>query len=182
MSYILAHANGLAVDVIFIALAAAIFSVSRSAAAGLALAYYSIALVFGHFGLAYFEYAHELTLDYHLSMAGLVLAFFIAILVKSNGYGLLKCALGLNFLLHSVLMIKEPAYQLDLISYNTHTVIYDSYQPARIVIVSLQILGLINGGQHGGRNHFNTRIRAYVRRTFDDFRFHSLRTLRAKRQ
>ena len=182
IDYILAHVNGLAVDVIFVALAAAIFICRRSIAAMYALICYSVTLVVAHFGLAYLKYAHQFTLDYHLLMAGLVLAFFALLLVKTNGYGLLKCAVGLNFLLHSVLVIKEPAYQLGLISYNTHTVIYDSYTDARIVIVSLQIMGLIIGGKYGRHDDTYNRIRSSIRRFFDDFRVYTNGLLRVKGQ
>ena len=181
IDYILAHLNGLVVDCIFILLVVAILIFSKSIAAMYALICYSVTLLLAHFGLAYLEYAYQLTVSYHLIMAGLVLAFFVSLLVKTNGYSLLKCAVGLNFLLHSVLLIKEPAYQLDLISYNTHTVIYDSYENARIIVVSLQILGLINGIKYGGNNDTNNRLRSRIWRTFNDFRVHTIRLLRVKR-
>jgi hypothetical protein len=124
---------------------------------------------------------HKFNVDYHLVMAGLVSAFFVCILVCSKGYGLLLCAIGLNVLLHAVMIIKEPAQQMHLISPKGYTVIYDSYENARILVVSLQLLGLTLGGKYGRYSDINSRFRSDIRRAFNDFRVHSIRLLRAKR-
>lgn len=181
IDHILAHVNGLVVDTIFAAIVAIIYLIKCDRALLVALGFYLLVLFVAHFGLAFFEYSHQLNVAYHALMIALILivsAYFIKV---KSGYGLFLCALGLNFLLHAAMVLKEPAQQMYLISPSTYTVIYNSYENARIIVVSLQLMGLILGGKYGRDNDINNRLRSRIRRAINDFRVHSLRLLRVKR-
>ncbi len=177
----LAHLNALTVDLIFTALAAVVFLIWRTRASILVLVNYSLIIFLVYGVLAYLRYSSAYIVDYHLLMAAYMAAFSILIQASVKKHGLLKLALWANVLLHGIMVTKEPAYQLDKITYDTYTVIYNSYSPTRIMIVSLQILGLIDGGIYGGRNDTYHRIRSHLRRYIHDFRVHTISLLRVKR-
>lgn len=178
----MAHINGFIVDSIFVLLAALSCWLWKTTAAKLVLANYSIILVLVYVVLAYLNYSSTYIVDYHLLMAVYVAAFSILIQVKVKRHGLLKLALWANVALHGVMILKEPAYQLDHISYTTYIMIYDGYSQTRIGIVSLQILGLIDGRYDGGRSDIIDRIRYNLSRHLNDFRVYSIRLPRVKKQ
>lgn len=175
-----AHLGGFIIDSIFVLIAIAIYYVSRNSVALCALVVYLTVLIFAYGGLELVNYNSIFNVDYHFLMAGLVLAFLI-FTVRKPSYWVLKLALCLNFLIHAVMIVKEPAQQMYLISSNAYTVIYNSYENARIIVVSLQLMGLINGIKYGGNNDTNNRLRSRIWRTFNDLRVHTIRLLRVKR-
>jgi len=179
----LEHLNGFIVDSIFVALAAIVFAVYRTRAALFVLANYMFILVTVYSVLTYLTFSYQYNVDYHLAMSLYTLMFLALVMVVIKKHALLKFGLALNFLLHGASMLKEPALQLGMINYGTYTAIYNSYPSARILIVSLQIMGCLI---HGDRTHrrsddINNRIRSSVRRVFNGLRVHSFSILRAKR-
>lgn len=181
MDFLHGRESGLIVDCIFVLLFFVAHTKLKNSASKSVLFFCVFIPVFAYCYLFAVEYMYKFNVDYNLIMAGLVSAFFIHVLIVSRGHGLLLCAIGLNVLLHAVMIIKEPAQQMHLISPKGYTVIYDSYENARILIVSLQLLGLTLGGKYGRYSDINNRFRSDISRAFDDFRVHSIRLLRAKR-
>jgi hypothetical protein len=164
-------------------LAALVLSVYRTRAALFVLVNYMFILVTVYGVLTYLTFSYKYNVDYHLAMSLYTLMFLALVIVTVKKHGLLKFSLALNLLLHGVMVLKEPMQQMSIISPSAYTVIYNSYPGARILIVSLQIMGLVI---HGDRTHrrsddINNRIRSSVRRMFDGLRVHSFSLLRVKR-
>lgn len=180
MNYVMAHLNGLVVDLIFIVMAFYCFRKNRSMASLVALFFFFLTTFCAHAGLAFVKYHYAFNVDFHLLMAIFMMAFFVVLMKMTVGYGLLKLAVGLNVLLHAVMILKEPAQQMYLISPKLYTVLYDSYPNARIVIVSLQILGLKNGSKYGGNSDFGNRFYSRLSCIIDRLRVLAIGLLRVK--
>lgn len=183
MQFFIDRLSGFTVDSITIILVLAIFLVSRSKASLILFVSLIAVVVLAHTSLLLVNYSKAFNVDYHLMLFVITSASLAAITLKVNGYFLLKCAIGLNILLHAVMIAKEPMLQMYWIDKSQYNVIYSTYEEARILIVSLQIMGLINGDVRGGEfDDFNNRIRARVYRVLDHINLSTKILLRVKKQ
>lgn len=183
MDFFIDRLSGLAVDLITIFVVLLIFLVGRSKASLILFGSLLAVVCSAHTMVLVVNYAKEFNVDYHLLLFVITSASLGAMALKVNGYFLLKCAIGLNILLHAVMVLREPMLQMYWIDKNQYNVIYSTYEEARILIVSLQIMGLINGDSRGGEfDGFNNRIRAYACRILDHFNLSAKVLLRVKKQ
>ena len=181
VSYLLEHLNEFVIDALFVLMALTAYLTYRTRAALFVLANYLIILAFVYIVLIYLAYSSLYIVDYHLILTVYDLLFLLLLVVTVKKHRILKIAIALEALIHAIAVIKEPFLQLGWINYNQYTFIYNSYAECRIILVSLQILGLVNGGEHGGHGDFSNRIRSHIRNAFDYFRIHTISILRVKR-
>ena len=179
----LAHLNEFIVDSTFVVLVAAVYAVYRTRAALFVLVNFAFVLIAAYGLLLYVSYSHQYTVDYHLFMSVYQLAFFGLVMVTVKKSGLLKFAIALGALNSGVAMLNSPVYDLGWIEYETYERVYSSYPIARILAVTLQILGLVIYGDDTHRRYddTNNRIRSSVRHLIDSFRVNAYRILRVEK-
>lgn len=181
MHFFIDRLSGFAVDVITIFLVLAIFLAGRSKASVLLLLSLLCVVASAHTMVLLVNYSKAFNADFHLMLFMVTSASLWAMTLKVNGYFLLKCAIGLNILLHAAMMLREPMLQMYWIDKNQYNVIYSTYEELRILIVSLQITGLINGDRITGRySDFNSRLYSAACRFFNSSRLLAKNLLRAK--